>query len=766
MRTVPSTLLNLWRQGGPFIGDAGAPHGRVTVEPTWRLRENFSVATSDPGKLPFRWFQRLDNSQTEVEVPNIKSIGIDRNLDVDAATCNIEIYNQWMDGNMVSGDNPYELGSPGYFSWNYGGPDAQARWGHPQNVWNNILIPNALLRTYQGYGGKSKTITQAVNDGNILLTGVWLIDEVTVGTDGLLKLKCRDMMKLLIEQQLFPPLMPRGKYPLAYYRWVETTYDVPGVKVYDYTNPVEYSNDGFPKYVPDFSLSADAKGYWIVGTDGGVFSFNVPFYGSRGTAIDNAKMSSIVADPLNRGYWLFAEDGGVFTFGEVLHYGDPVGITVAPIIAAAAPPDGRGYWMTDNQGHVYAYGSAQYYGGFPAGASQIVDIASTRSGHGYWLLDEDGHIYSYGDAIYHGGANGPFLNGRCTGMAVYPGDEPDGGYWITTETGQVWPLGNNTQLFANNGPNWEEVMPLLNDPIFGIEATPTGNGYGLIGGDGGVYSFGDFPFWGSLADDFSYTVKSEGNYTDYSQIVKDLLRWSGFLAYGDGQDGVYGNIETTGAWAEDPLDPGLFDKKPVIDGINALKEIVGYHCWADEEGAVHFEPPNWYTYGNLMESGVRVDVIPEIDERYSLSEYQVLFHDASTRSELIVSSSDPTASLEGTVTSRRSLSNSEVTSSLLRGMVRPAMWVNEFFTNKEEQVRMLERLEDHIIMSYRQGTVSFVANPQIQINDQIRIYERQTGETYLHYVRGLRSEMDLDGGTWMMTVQSNWLGDSDFLSDQ
>lgn len=760
MRTVSSTILNLWRAGGPFIGDSGAPHGRVTVEPAWQLHTTSSVATTDPSKLPFRWFQRLDNSQTEVEVPNIKSINIDRNLDVDAATCEIQIYNQWMDGNMIHGDNTYELGSPGYFTWNYGGPDAQARWGHPQNMWNNILIPNALLRTYQGYGGKTKTVAQAVSDGNILLTGLWLVDEVTVGTDGMLSLKCRDMMKLLIEQQLYPPLMPKGKFPLAYQRWVETTITVPGVPVYDYTDPIEMAPEGWPKYITDLAISADGKGYWLVGTDGGVFSFNVPFYGSRGTELENAKMSTMCADPLNRGYWLFGEDGGVFTFGEVSYYGDPVGHTVSPIWESAVSPDGRGYAMIDKQGHVYAYGSFPYLGGNPVGYSgNVVDIAVTSSGQGYWLVDEAGDIYTYGDAPYHGGIQDSGLaflkDGRVVGMASTP---TDGGYWMVTETGQRWHFGDAENL-SHNGADWEDVRANLGDPIFDMTATASGHGYLLVGGNGEVYSFGDAPFWGSLPEDFQYTVKSDGNYKDYSDIVKDLLRWSGFLAYGNGGDDVYGNIETTGAFAEDKLDTALFDKKPVIDGINSLKEIVGYHCWVDEEGAVHFESPNWYTYGNLDENGNRLNTIPEIDERYNLSDYQVLFHDQSTRSELIISSSDPTAGLDGTVTTRRSLTSQPITGLLLRGMVRPAMWVNEFFTNAQEQARMLERLEDHIIMSYRQGSVSFIANPQIQINDQIRIYERQTGETYLHYVRGLRSQMDLDTGEWMMTAQTNWLGD-------
>jgi hypothetical protein len=38
----------------------------------------------------------------------------------------------------------------------------------------------------------------------------------------------------------------------------------------------------------------------------------------------------------------------------------------------------------------------------------------------------------------------------------------------------------------------------LNQPITGITNTPTGKGYRMIARDGGIFSFGDAPFYGSL----------------------------------------------------------------------------------------------------------------------------------------------------------------------------------------------------------------------------------------------------------------------------
>jgi hypothetical protein len=38
----------------------------------------------------------------------------------------------------------------------------------------------------------------------------------------------------------------------------------------------------------------------------------------------------------------------------------------------------------------------------------------------------------------------------------------------------------------------------LNSPVIGVTATPDGGGYWLQGKDGGIFSFGDAPFLGSM----------------------------------------------------------------------------------------------------------------------------------------------------------------------------------------------------------------------------------------------------------------------------
>jgi uncharacterized delta-60 repeat protein len=62
-------------------------------------------------------------------------------------------------------------------------------------------------------------------------------------------------------------------------------------------------------------------GYWLVASDGGIFSFSNPFYGSTGNIHLNQPIVGMAATPDGGGYWLVASDGGVFSFGDAQFYG-------------------------------------------------------------------------------------------------------------------------------------------------------------------------------------------------------------------------------------------------------------------------------------------------------------------------------------------------------------------------------------------------------------------------------------------------------------
>src|SRR6202034_2518623 len=85
-----------------------------------------------------------------------------------------------------------------------------------------------------------------------------------------------------------------------------------------------------------------AHGYWLVASDGGVFSFgDARFHGSTGGVRLNKPVVGMVATPDGGGYWLVASDGGVFSFGDARFYGSTGGVTLnKPVVGMVATPDG------------------------------------------------------------------------------------------------------------------------------------------------------------------------------------------------------------------------------------------------------------------------------------------------------------------------------------------------------------------------------------------------------------------------------------------
>ncbi len=57
-------------------------------------------------------------------------------------------------------------------------------------------------------------------------------------------------------------------------------------------------------------------GYWLIGSDGGVFSFGAPFFGSTGGIVLNQPVVAMRATNDGGGYWFVASDGGIFSYGD------------------------------------------------------------------------------------------------------------------------------------------------------------------------------------------------------------------------------------------------------------------------------------------------------------------------------------------------------------------------------------------------------------------------------------------------------------------
>lgn len=460
-----------------------------------------------------------------VEVPNVDTIAWDRSIDSDLAEVTISINNLIMKPNEAAQADPNELGLPGYFSPTRGeNTDATARWGnHTPNEWARVIMPNSLIRTYEGYGGEDLSVKDAVDQGFLRQTGTWLVDRVTIGTNGLLQIQGRDVGRLLTEQFLKPPIVPVSVYPLRYCRYVTL--------------------EPTPDYPEGEERSGNYKDY-----------------------------ADIIYDML--------------------------------------------IW------------SGFYYDSFPTSGT-------------------------------------PVLGG---------GPEPD--------------------------------------------------------------------------------ASAEG----FAQ--------------------VHGIIETTGAYADECLPDDMFYMRPVIDAITEIRNIVGYLFWIDEEGGAHFQSPNWFEPGNFDENAVHIDFVPEVDEVTHLFDYTASLSSENLRTEIVISSEavppvPPYGSSEETyraykdAISRATFYTPEDGQDMAHGMHLPAMWVNGAFSDPDEQETMAKLIALHVHYRHRQGSLTMIGNPCIQVNDQVRILERQTDETYIHYVRGISSSLSNATGEYRMTLTTHWMGDgNDWSGDR
>ena len=112
-------------------------------------------------------------------------------------------------------------------------------------------------------------------------------------------------------------------------------------------------------------------GYWLVGTDGGIFSFgNAQYYGSTGNIHLNQPIVGMAATKNRQGYRFVARDGGIFSFGDAPFYGSTGNIHLnKPIVGMATTPSGNGYWLVASDGGIFTHGFAPFVGS--AGGSPL-----------------------------------------------------------------------------------------------------------------------------------------------------------------------------------------------------------------------------------------------------------------------------------------------------------------------------------------------------------------------------------------------------------
>jgi len=251
-------------------------------------------------------------------------------------------------------------------------------------------------------------------------------------------------------------------------------------------------------------------GYWLVGSDGGVFSFgSSQFYGSVADMHLQSPVVGITPTADRRGYWLVGSDGGVFSFGDANFYGSIPGLGIAPddspvhpslnapIVGMVSSHDGHGYFLVANDGGVFAFGDAKFEGSCPGIGGclggGIAVVMTDGSGNGYWAVSYSGDVQAFGDATNYGGpaSSLPYATVVRSADRTASGN----GYWVLFSDGEIYSYGDAAYL----GSPFGQIE--FSNPTSAISATSDGGGYWVTTFNGAVYAYGDAPYYGGMSAD-------------------------------------------------------------------------------------------------------------------------------------------------------------------------------------------------------------------------------------------------------------------------
>jgi hypothetical protein len=235
--------------------------------------------------------------------------------------------------------------------------------------------------------------------------------------------------------------------------------------------------------------AAIRSGYWMVGAGGTVYAFGDARWLGNGTVPTGVNAVDLEPTPSKAGYWVVDGRGTVSSFGDAARLGSINGGLAKgeTVTSLSATPSGGGYWIFTTRGRVVPFGDAVSYGDMAQVAlnGPVLDSIPTPSGQGYYMVASDGGIFAFGDARFYGSMGNTRLNAPVQSLV------PDGdgaGYWLVASDGGI---------FAFDAPFRGSMgSHKLNKPVTGM--VRFGDGYLMVGEDGGIFNFSTQPFAGSL----------------------------------------------------------------------------------------------------------------------------------------------------------------------------------------------------------------------------------------------------------------------------
>lgn len=281
-------------------------------------------------------------------------------------------------------------------------------------------------------------------------------------------------------------------------------------------------------------------------------------------------------------------------------------------------------------------------------------------------------------------------------------------------------------------------------------------------------------------------------FTGNTDIVKKLLAWGGFywpndssLAIQTDADGttvtimppsddsvlgkgrVWGDFLQTGTslTAVDPdnpsesvaltMDVNIWDQQPIMDGITYIKNLIGFLFFIDDTGGAIWRLPNIWSIGNWIgdtaSDAERTSTVIDIDETQVILQLNAKLSSRNVREYVYI----------GNVTGKLGAISAGFNPNPT-GLRRVAGWTDQGFGKTDECQIMADLIALRMYFQYRTDQLKIAGNPAIQMDDQVRIYERLSNETFIHYVSGITMSFDLESGEYTYTLATYWLGDAAF----
>ncbi len=188
-------------------------------------------------------------------------------------------------------------------------------------------------------------------------------------------------------------------------------------------------------------------------------------------------------------------------------------------------------------------------------ANQSNDFPTPSVGDGLLLAPSSDQVHAFSGSA---GLPGP--------PSPPPAAPPNSSYWEVASDGGIFTFGNAGYYGSMGGKP-------LNRPIVGMAATPDEKGYWMVASDGGIFSFGDAGFFGSagstrlVAPIVGMASTPDGG--GYWLVASD----GGIFAYGDAH--FYGSMG------------GLPLNRPIV-GMAATHDGLGYWLVASDGGIFSF----------------------------------------------------------------------------------------------------------------------------------------------------------------------------------